>query len=68
MSDDGPLFSTDDTDTAIYWTCRTCHTVQRVVEEHDETKGFEEKAKPIRVLDLGCGHSTELPGRWSFSD
>ncbi len=60
MSDDGPLFSTNDEDTAIYWTCRDCHTVQRVLEEHDEEIGYEEQARPVVVLNLGCGHEVVL--------
>jgi hypothetical protein len=37
---------------------------ERTVDEHAEQIGWEEKARPMLVVDLECGYSVELPLTW----
>jgi hypothetical protein len=41
--------------------CRECGAVAREVESFDEQIGYEEKARPVRVTALECGHEVVRP-------
>ena len=36
--------------------CEDCDDSAVIVDEFDEQEGFEEQARPIHVIALGCGH------------
>jgi hypothetical protein len=42
--------------------CGECDTQQPVEDEFDDQIGYEERARPVRVVLLDCGHDivTEL--------
>ena len=36
--------------------CTTCGMAVEVVDEFDDQIGYEERARPVRVVALECGH------------
>ena len=36
--------------------CQQCDIQQPVVDEFDDEIGYEEQARPVRVVALDCGH------------
>ena len=36
--------------------CEHCDLQQPVVDEFDDQIGYEEQARPVRVVALDCGH------------
>jgi hypothetical protein len=47
---------------SYYRFCGECDTHQPVEDEFDDQIGYEERARPVRVVLLACGHDivTEL--------
>lgn len=41
--------------------CQTCGCAVAIVEESDEQIGYEERARPVRVMFLDCGHEIVTP-------
>jgi len=47
--------------------CGECGVSVPVVDEDDEEIGYEEKARPVHVVKLDCGHDEVTPGRWAHA-
>lgn len=45
-------------------TCPKCGEPRMLDERFDEQISFEERAQPVVVTRLDCGHEIVTPGRW----
>lgn len=49
-------------------TCPTCGADAEVLHEHDEEEGWEERAVPVIVTDLSCGHEAVTRTTWAAQE